>query len=52
MEKNDIPLLIHGEVSNSEIDVFDREKYFLENILDPLIKQFPNLRITNGAHNY
>ena len=46
MEKNDIPLLVHGEISDSEIDVFDREKYFLENILNPLIKQFPNLRIT------
>ena len=46
MEKNDIPLLIHGEVSNIEIDVFDREKYFLENVLNPLIKNFPNLRIT------
>ena len=46
MEKHDIPLLVHGEVSDSEIDVFDREKYFLDNILNPLIKQFPNLRIT------
>ena len=46
MEKNDIPLLIHGEVSNSEVDIFDREKYFLENILTPLIENFPDLRIT------
>ena len=46
MEKNDVPLLIHGEVSHSEVDVFDREKYFLETILNPLIEKFPNLRVT------
>ena len=46
MEKNDVPLLIHGEVSDNKVDVFDREKYFLESILTPLINNFPNLRIT------
>ncbi len=46
MEKNDVPLLIHGEVSDNKVDVFDREKYFLENILTSFINNFPNLRIT------
>lgn len=46
MEKNDIPLLIHGEISDKEVDIFDREKYFIDNILSILINNFPNLRIT------
>ena len=33
MTKNKIPLLIHGEVNDKKIDVFDREKVFIENEL-------------------
>lgn len=45
MQKYDIPLLIHGEVTNSNVDIFDREKYFLAETLAGLIKKFPELRI-------
>ncbi len=45
MEKFDVPLLIHGEVTASEYDIFDREKLFLEQQLSDIVKNFPNLRI-------
>ena len=40
-----MPLLIHGEVTDSHIDIFDREKVFIDQILKPLIKRFPTLKI-------
>ena len=40
-----IPLLIHGEVIDPEVDVFDREAAFIERVLDPLRRRFPELRI-------
>ena len=40
-----IPLLIHGEVTDPQIDVFDREAVFIEQILEPLRRELPNLRI-------
>jgi dihydroorotase len=45
MEKNDIPLLIHGEVNDSDVDIFDREKIFIDRHLEKITKQFPNLRV-------
>ena len=45
MQKLGMPLLIHGEVTDSDIDIFDREKVFIDRTLKPLIKQFPNLKI-------
>lgn len=45
MQKHDIPLLIHGEVTNTECDIFDREKVYLDKILAGIIKNFPGLRI-------
>jgi dihydroorotase len=45
MEKHDIPLLVHGEVTDQDIDIFDREKVFIERELEPIIKRFPALRI-------
>jgi dihydroorotase len=45
MEKLDVPLLVHGEVTHSEIDVFDREAIFIEKILEPLRQRHPGLRI-------
>ena len=41
-----MPLLIHGEVTNKEIDVFDREKVFIDKILDFICREIPNLKIT------
>lgn len=45
MEQADMPLLVHGEVTDPEVDVFDREKVFLERVLTPLIRRFPQLRV-------
>jgi len=45
MEKYNIPLLIHGEVTDEVCDIFDREAIFLEKILTGLIQQFPALQI-------
>ncbi len=45
MESVGLPLLVHGEVTDPEIDIFDRERIFIEIILDPLIKRFPDLKI-------
>ena len=45
MQKEAMPLLIHGEVTDSDIDIFDREKVFIDRTLRPLVKQFPNLKI-------
>ena len=45
MERHDLPLLLHGEVTDGDIDVFDRERVFLERHLAPLVRDFPGLRI-------
>jgi dihydroorotase len=45
MEEMDMPLLVHGEVTDPAVDVFDREKYFLDRVLIPLTQRFPQLRI-------
>ncbi|MGB8339209.1 MAG: dihydroorotase [Burkholderiales bacterium] len=45
MHRHDMPLLLHGEVTDANVDVFDREKVFIETILVPLANKFPALRI-------
>ncbi len=45
MEKNNLPLLVHGEVTDLDVDVFDKEKVFIDRILAPLTQRFPNLRV-------
>jgi dihydroorotase len=45
MEKQGLNLLVHGEVVDANVDVFDREAVFIDTILAPIIKQFPNLKI-------
>ena len=45
MEQAGMPLLVHGEVTDPEVDVFDREKVFLERVLIPLIRRFPQLHV-------
>ena len=45
MEKHDVPLLVHGEVTDPAIDVFDREAVFIERHLSPLVRAFPGLRV-------
>lgn len=45
MEETGMPLLVHGEVTDPAVDVFDREKAFLDRVLVPLTQRFPQLRI-------
>lgn len=45
MQRVNLPLLVHGEVTDPDIDVFDREKVFIEQILEPLTQRYPQLRI-------
>jgi len=45
MQKCGIPLLVHGEVTDPEIDIFDREAVFIESVLHPIKMEFPELKI-------
>lgn len=45
MEKHGLLLLMHGEVTDKNIDIFDREKVFIERHLEPIARAFPKLRI-------
>ena len=45
MEKAGLPLLVHAEVTDSDIDVFDRELVFIERHMIPLLKKYPALKI-------
>lgn len=45
MEELGLPLLIHGEVTDPAIDVFDREAVFIETVLIPLLQRYPKLRV-------
>lgn len=40
-----VPLLVHGEVTDPEVDVFDREAVFIERVLVPVLKRFPKLKL-------
>ena len=41
----DMPLLVHGEVTDPSIDFFDREAVFIERVLDPLLQRHSGLRV-------
>jgi dihydroorotase len=45
MEEVGLPLLVHGESTDPAIDVFDREKAFLEEVLGPTLERFPGLKV-------
>jgi dihydroorotase len=45
MEAAGMPLLLHGEVTDGEIDIFDREAVFIDRHLLPLLAEFPNLKV-------
>lgn len=45
MAQQQLPLLIHAEVVDPNVDIFDREKIFLEKELKPLLKKFPTLKV-------
>jgi len=45
MEKIGLPLCVHGEVTDSDVDVFDREAVFIERTLEPLVREMPGLKV-------
>ena len=45
MQREGLLLLVHGEVTDSEVDVFDREAVFIERVMQPLRRDFPDLRV-------
>jgi len=45
MQKVGMPLLIHGEVTNSDIDIFDREAVFIDTVMTPLLRDMPELKV-------
>lgn len=45
LQKHDLPLLIHGEVTDSHYDIFDREQAFIDHNLQRIVQEFPRLRI-------
>jgi len=45
LQRIGMPLLIHGEVTGADVDVFDREAVFIDTVLQPLLRNFPELRV-------
>ena len=45
MERSGMPLLVHGEVTDALVDVFDREKRFIDRVLQPLLARYPGLKV-------
>ena len=45
MQECGMPLLVHGEVTESTVDIFDREAVFIERVLQPLLRDMPQLRV-------
>ncbi len=45
MAEAGMPLLVHGEVTRGEVDIFDREKYFIDEVLLPVLRDIPGLRV-------
>ena len=45
MEKLGVPLLVHGEVTDPAVDIFDREKVFIDTVMQPLLARHPELRV-------
>ncbi|KAJ4975393.1 hypothetical protein NE237_000499 [Protea cynaroides] len=45
MVEQNMPLLVHGEVTDPAVDIFDREKVFIDTVLKPLIKKLPQLKV-------
>jgi dihydroorotase len=45
MQRIGMPLLIHGEVTDRDVDIFDREAVFIDRVLTPLVRDFPALKI-------
>jgi len=45
MEESDLPLLVHGEVTDRSVDIFDREAVFIDRVLTQVTQRFPALRV-------
>lgn len=45
MQQHEVPLLVHGEVTDADVDIFDREKVFIDRHLRPITEKFPQLRL-------
>ena len=45
MAEYQVPLLVHGEVTDPEVDIFDREVVFIEHVLSPLLESLPGLKV-------
>jgi dihydroorotase len=45
MQELGMPLLVHGETTDPDVDVFDREKAFIDTVLGPMVDRFPGLKI-------
>lgn len=45
MEELAMPLLVHGEVTDPQVDIYDREQVFIDRVLVPLVRRFPRLRL-------
>jgi dihydroorotase len=45
MQEHGMPLLVHAEVTDPEVDVFDRERVFINRVLDPLTVRYPGLKV-------
>jgi dihydroorotase len=45
MQARGMPLLVHGESTGAEIDVFDREAHFIDQVLEPTVARFPRLKV-------
>jgi len=45
MVELEVPLLVHGEVTDGSVDIFDREKVFIDRVLNPLVEALPGLRV-------
>lgn len=45
MEKAGMPLLVHGEVTDSDVDIFDREAVFIDRVMTGLVRDFPGLKV-------
>ena len=45
MQREGLPLLVHGEVTDPTVDIFDREAVFIERVMEPLRRQFPELKV-------
>lgn len=45
MAARQVPFLVHGEVTHQDVDIFDREKRFLDDVLQPLLQRYPTLKL-------